>query len=503
MTTRWLFADQLGPHFSATDADHSVERIVIIESRRVFRRMAYHRAKAHVVLSAIRHRAAEQPDRVTVIHAETYADGWAQVPPEWRTHVDVIDPTSHAARRLVRSGVGGVRPFIHPSRGFVTSETDFQAWADRRTRKRLLMEDFYRDARVRTGLLMDGGEPVGGQWNFDEQNRERPPRGQTSLGGPEPWWPAENDIDARVREDLDRWQRDDGIEFLGSDGPRRFAVTHEEAKAALAHFVEFRLSQFGPYEDAVMAGDWTMSHSLLSVPLNLGLLDPRDVAQAAEDAYRRGDAPLNSVEGFIRQVIGWRDYVWHLYWHLGEDYLASNALEAQADLPDWWRNLETSQISAACVRWSLDQVRDHGWTHHIPRLMILGNYALQRGLNPEQTLRWFQAAFVDGYEWVMAANVIGMALHADGGVMATKPYAAGGAYLHRMTDLCRSCVYRPDVRIGEQACPMTAGYWSFLSRTRQHWVTNHRMGQMVRGLDRLSDRDAVVAQERERGTRAP
>lgn len=503
MTTRWLFADQLGPHFHATPLDDHVEHIVMIESRRVFRRMTYHRAKAHLVLSAIRHLAASMPDRVTLISAETYAEGWSLVPPEYRSQVDVIDPTSYAARRLVRSGVGDVRPIIHPARGFVTTEAQFQDWASRRARKRLLMEDFYRDARRRTGLLMDAGAPVGGEWNLDEQNRERPPKGQASLGVVEPWWPVEDEIDAQVREDLDRWQRDEGIEFLGRDGPRRFAVTHQEAVAALDHFVDYRLEQFGPYEDAVMSGDWTMSHSLLSVPLNLGLLDPLDAARAAEAAFHRGDAPLNSVEGFIRQIIGWRDYVWHLYWHLGENYHASNALEAHGDLPTWWAQLETSEIHAACVRWSLEQVRDHGWTHHIPRLMILGNYALQRGLEPRETMRWFQAAFVDGYEWVMAANVIGMALHADGGVMATKPYAAGGAYLHRMTDMCRSCVYKPDVRVGEQACPMTAGYWSFLARTRDHWVSNHRMGQMVRGLERLSDLDAVVAQERERGTQAP
>lgn len=500
MTTRWLFADQLGPHFFHDD---DVEHIVIIESARVFRRMAYHRAKAHLVLSAMRHLAASDPTRVTYVRAETYADGWARVPEQLRRDVSVVDPTSYAARRLVRAGVADVRPRVLPARGFVSSEAQFAAWAAGRTRKRLLLEDFYRDVRLRTGLLMENGSPVGGAWNFDHDNREQPPKGAQTLGVPEPWWPQEDEIDARVREDLDHWQHEEGVQFLGADGPRRFAVTHAEATAALEHFVSHRLATFGPHEDSVLTQDWTMSHSLLSVPMNLGLLDPWHVVTAAADAYAQGQAPINSVEGFIRQIIGWRDYVWHLYWHFGEDYLRRNALDARTPVPAWWAQAQTNDVKANCVRWALDEVHEHGWTHHIPRLMILGNYALQRGLDPYETMRWFQAAFVDGYEWVMAANVIGMALHADGGAMATKPYAAGGAYIHRMSDLCRGCVYKPDQRVGERACPMTAGYWAFLSRTREHWEGNHRMGQMLRGLDRLSDRDAVVAQEQRRGTSAP
>ena len=488
MAVRWLFGDQLGPHF----LDRTDQPSVMIESRAVFRRRRFHRQKAHLVLSAMRHRAAELGDRCDYIRADTYRDALPSGP------IEVAHPTSWAALRLVQ-GLPQVE--VLPARGFVTSHEDFARWAE--GRRRLVMEDFYRDARRRRDVLMEGTEPVGGRWNYDADNREPPPKGATRLEVAEPWWPAEDGIDDEVRHDLDRWERDGDVSFVGRDGPRRFAATRAEALSALGRFADDRLAAFGPHEDAVLDGDPWMAHSLLSASLNLGLLDPLEVVHRAENAYRAGAVPLASAEGFIRQVMGWRDYVWHLYWHQGEGYRRGNALHAGDRMPAWFAELDADAVDARCLSATLRDVREHGWVHHIPRLMILGNYAMQRGWRPAQVLDWFHRCFVDGYDWVMVPNAIGMSQYGDGGVMATKPYAGGGAYINRMTDYCGACRYDPGTRVGDDACPFTAGYWWFLERNRELLAGNHRLAQPLAGLKRLRDLDALVEQEQTRGSRAP
>jgi deoxyribodipyrimidine photolyase-related protein len=289
-----------------------------------------------------------------------------------------------------------------------------------------------------------------------------------------------------VRADLDSWQ----LPTRGSDGPRRFAVTAAEAEAALDHFLRLRLPHFGATEDAMMAGDAWMAHSLLSVPLNLGLLHPLDVVRRAAAAH----APLAAREGFVRQILGWREYIWHLYWHLGPAYRDHNALDATGALPAWFDALEPAGIDAACLSDVLQKVRDHGWAHHIERLMVLGSWALQRGYDPAVLSDWFRDAFVDGFPWVMDPNVIGMSQYADGGIVATKPYTSGGAYLKRMSNHCGDCSFRPNVRTGPQACPFTTGYWAFLHRNAEVLRHNHRMRQPLASMRRLADLDEVVAQ---------
>ncbi|GAC1322321.1 MAG: cryptochrome/photolyase family protein [Mycobacteriales bacterium] len=488
---RWLFADQLGPHFLDTDD----QPVLLIESRAVFRRRRFHRQKAHLVLSALRHRARELGDQAVFVQAGTYGEALAAV----TDRLDVCGPTSYAADAFVRR-----RPDVEvlPERGFATTREHFAGWAAGRGKRRLLMEDFYRDARRRHDVLMDGVEPAGGRWNLDEDNRQPPPRSAT-LGLAEPWWPVEDEIDEQVRADLDRWEREGDVRFVGSDGPRLFAATRAEALAALDVFVDRRLGTFGPYEDAMLAGDWAMAHSLLSPALNLGLLDPLECVRRAEAAYRSGAAPLASVEGYVRQLIGWRDYVWNIYWHAGPDYRARNALAAHEPLPAWFRDLDADAVEARCLSSVLRGVRDRGWEHHIPRLMILGNYALQRGWNPAELTDWFHRCFVDGYDWVMAPNVVGMSQHADGGLMATKPYAAGGAYINRMSDFCGGCTYRPTVRLGDDACPYTAGYWWFLARNADRLAANGRMRRPLQGFRRLADAGDVVVQEENRGAGPP
>lgn len=487
---RWLFADQLGPHFD------DGAKTLIIESKSVFARRTYHRQKAHLILSALRHRALEDSGAVTLVQADTYREGLKGLD---LGRVETIAATSRPARRFVDS-LGVAR--VLPERGWFTGPEEFAAWVRSRGSKRLIMEDWYRSVRRGHGVLMDGDQPVGGRWNYDTDNRLPPPKGHTHLPVPDPWQPVEDEVDAQVRADLDRWERE-GITFLGADGPRRFAVTRSEALTALEDFVGNRLTLFGPYEDAVLSDDAFMAHSLLSVPLNLGLLHPREVVGRVLDELREERASIASVEGFVRQVIGWREYVWHLYWHLGDEYEHSNALNADVIPPAWFLEARSQEIDAYCLKRSLEYVRELGYSHHIVRLMVLSNWAQQRGYSPSVVNDWFRRAFVDGYPWVMAANVIGMGLFADGGVMATKPYVSGGAYLHRMTDFCGNCRYDPKVRVGDNACPFSAGYWAFMHRHQNAFRGNHRMATALRTMEKLTDLAEVLTQEEARGLAPP
>jgi deoxyribodipyrimidine photolyase-related protein len=482
----WTFGDQLGPHFGRRGAT-----TVLIEAKSVFRRRRFHRAKAHLILSAMRHRAAELGGSVRHVRAETYREGLRQAVGD--DAVTVCHPTSHAALAFVQALP---RVEVLPPGGFLVTPGDFAAWADRQHGRRLLMENFYRHVRRDHDLLMDGDEPAGGRWNLDAHNRERPPRRTSHLPVPAPYRPREDAVDDEVRADLDAWEARGEVAFVGRDGPRLFPATRAEALRALRSFVDRRLATFGRWEDAMLAEDWAMSHSLLSAPLNLGLLHPAECVEAAESAYRAGGAPLNAVEGFIRQIAGWREYMWNTYWYLGPGYRHRNALRHHRALPGWFDALDAGAVRARCLSTVLGQVRDRGWVHHIPRLMVLGNWALQQGWHPARVTDWFHRCFVDGYDWVMLPNVVGMSQYADGGRIVTKPYAAGGAYINKMSDLCGLCAYRPDRRTGEDACPYTAGYWRFVHRHRELLARNHRTVQQVRRLERLPDVDEVLGDTR-------
>jgi deoxyribodipyrimidine photolyase-related protein len=482
MEPLWLFADQLGPHVHATDAMRDRE-IVLVESTKALRRKRFHRQKLHLVLSGMRHLAAELGDRVRYVKADTYREALERV----GEPVVVHQPTSFAAADLVeRLRKDGLVSDVLPTPTFALGKSEFDDWAG--DRERFRMEDFYRAQRERFSVLMDGDQPVGGKWNLDHDNREPPPRRRT-LEVKGPWRPTEDDVDEQVRRDLE------GFPSVGVDGPRLFAVTHDEAQKALRHFVKHRLEHFGPYEDAIMEEDWAMAHSLLSVPLNHGVLHPLDAVHAAEQAYRDGDVPLASAEGFVRQVLGWREYVWQLYWRFGRGYTRRNGMRARTPLPEWFASLDADVVTAACLRSALEGVRDRGWVHHIPRLMVLGNHALQRGYRPAELNEWFRTAFVDGFEWVMPPNVIGMSQHADGGLMATKPYASGGAYVNKMSDHCRDCAFDPKKRVGDDACPFTAGYWNWVHRHQDTLAANNRTARAVAGMNRLKDLDQVLEQE--------
>ncbi|MGD9751563.1 MAG: cryptochrome/photolyase family protein, partial [Acidimicrobiia bacterium] len=356
---------------------------------------------------------------------------------------------------------------------------------------RLVMEDFYRWQRRRLGYLMDADQPAGGRWNFDHDNRQPPPRNAPADFWPEPPRQPLDDLDAEVLDDLARLEADGTIRLTGSPPDGTWATSRAEAQRRLTHAVEVVLPRFGPHEDAMLTTSWHLAHTLLSPYLNLGLLHPAEVCDAAEAAFRAGRVPVASAEGFIRQIIGWREYVWALYWHHGPDaYRRANALDARRPLPPaFTAGPDTTQLR--CLHHTLGDIDRHGWTHHIQRLMILANLALLAGVDPQALTRWMWANFVDGAEWVMLPNVIGMGTYADGGRMATKPYAAGGAYIDKMSDYCKGCRYDRRRRTGEDACPYTTLYWDFLSRHRERFERNPRVAQQVRAAQRLTDLDEV------------
>lgn len=468
-----LFADQLGPHF-----DLGGEVLLPVVTHQ-FSKRQYHRQKAHLILYSLLARGRDE--RVRIVELENLRD---------LKNVQGLTTAVRPSSRPMVALAETLSLQLLDHRGFCSTRQEFSDFAGEKTK--LKLEDFYRIQRRRLNLLMDGTDPEGGKWNFDEDNRLPPPK--NGLGLEHPWQPVEDELDAEVRVRLDALAAR-GVKFLGSDGPRKFAATTLEAELAIENFLDNRLALFGPYEDAVDEGDWVMAHSMLSVPMNLGLIDPVSLVRRVEDRYRAGTAPISSVEGFIRQVIGWRDYVWQLYWHFPADYTEKNELQAHKPLPLAIRELNPGEIRANCVSKTVAAIEQNAWTHHIPRLMILGNAFLQRGYDPKEVNDWFIDAFADGTPWVMPANVIGMSLYADGGMMSTKPYAAGGAYINRMTNHCKGCQFDPKVRIGDNACPITAGYWDFIGNHLEQFQKNHRMFQPVSGYKRLGDLSALHAQE--------
>ncbi|AZQ66079.1 cryptochrome/photolyase family protein [Silicimonas algicola] len=367
---------------------------------------------------------------------------------------------------------------------FVASHADFNAWAA--NRKELRMEWFYRDMRRKTGLLMEDGEPAGGQWNFDHDNRKPAPKG-IDFGGPLRFSP-----DGITKEVLTMIE----LRFPDNFGVLRpfwFAVREEEAGRALSHFIKHALAPFGDYQDAMLSNDDFLSHSLLSIYLNAGLLDPIEVCEAAEQAWKDGAAPLNAVEGFIRQIIGWREYMRGIYWREGPEYDARNALSHRRKLPEFYWTAETEM---RCIRRAVEATRDHAYAHHIQRLMVTGNFALLAGIDPAEVYDWYMLAYADAYGWVMAGNVIGMSQFADGGIVGSKPYVSSGNYINRMSDYCAECAYDVKKRTGEDACPFNFLYWHFLDRHRERFQSNPRMANMYRSWDRLADdkKAAVIGQ---------
>ncbi|MEL6587153.1 MAG: cryptochrome/photolyase family protein [Pseudomonadota bacterium] len=364
---------------------------------------------------------------------------------------------------------------LFPDDRFLASHAEFEAWAE--GRKELRMEYFYRDMRRKTGLLMDGDKPAGGKWNFDHDNR-KPPKDGLDTTPPMQFTPDET-----VEEVLELVRTRFGNRYGSLDG-FFYATDRAQARRALTHFIQKNLPTFGDYQDAMVKGDPFMFHAHLSPYINAGLLGWREVCEAAEDAWKADEAPLNAVEGFIRQIIGWREYIRGIYFREGPDYTSRNVLDHGRALPEFYW---TAQTDMTCMAEAIQGTMDHAYAHHIQRLMVTGNFALLAGLDPHQVHEWYLAVYADAYEWVEAPNVIGMSQFADGGVVGSKPYVSGGNYINKMSDYCKGCHYSVSQKIGEGACPFNALYWHFLDRHRDRFAKNPRMAQMYRTWDRMAD----------------
>ncbi len=373
---------------------------------------------------------------------------------------------------------------VLPDDRFLCPPAVFRDWA--KGRKVMRMEHFYRLMRRRTGYLMEGEDPVGGKWNYDHDNRKP---AQDDLLREKPMQHEPDDVVAEVMDLVSRRFAD----HFGAVGGFNFATTRRGALAVLRHFVKYHLADFGPYQDAMLTRDPFLHHALIAPYLNLGLLTPAEVCDAVQEAFLAGDIPVNSAEGFIRQIIGWREFVRGIYDHHGPGYAQQNALGHGRRLPGFYWGAETKM---ACVAAVVDQTRAHAYAHHIQRLMVTGNFALLAGVDPGLVHEWYLSVYADAYEWVEAPNTLGMSQFAEGGVLGSKPYVSSGAYIDRMSDYCRGCAYDVKAKTGEGACPFNLLYWHFLDRHRDRFQGNARMAQMYRTWDRMSgERRATVLAE--------
>ncbi|MBW0145450.1 cryptochrome/photolyase family protein [Sphingomicrobium clamense] len=484
-----VLGDQLSLDLSSLDVEDRSDCIVLMME--VWDEATYvrhHQQKIALIFSAMRHFAEElreggyEVDYVKLDDDDNSGSFTGEVERALARHdIDAIRITEAGEYRVMDAIEGWSDTFelpvdIRPDTRFVCSLDEFTAWAQSRDGG-LRMEYFYRDMRRKTGLLMDGDEPVEGRWNFDHENRD--------SADPDTDFPPRPTFepDAITRDVMDLVASRFGNHF-GDLESFTWPVTAAEAKDALEQFLDHRLPCFGATQDAMLTGEDFLNHALLSTSINLGLLDPLYVCERAERRYNDGKVPIEAAEGFIRQIIGWREYIRGIYWWEGEGYGEENYFDAKRDLPDFYWTGETDMH---CMAEAVRATREHAYAHHIQRLMVLGNFALLAGIEPRQVQDWYLVVYADAYEWVEMPNVVGMALFADGGAMASKPYAASGNYINKMSDYCSSCRYNVSKKTGEDACPFNALYWHFLDRHRDKLSSNHRLGRIYSNWDRMDD----------------
>jgi deoxyribodipyrimidine photolyase-related protein len=488
----WVLGDQLWTGQAALSSLENKRKqtpVILIESRSYAQQRPYHRQKLVLVWSAMRHFAAELRLAGWPVTYEIAADFetplWRWIEQNQISEVRVMAPNDRPFRQLIEKLKLGCPITFVANNHFWWSTEEFKEWAS--ARKGLLMENFYREGRKRFGVLMDGKKPVGGQWNLDKQNR-RPPKG--NLKTPPALWFEPDEITQQVIDAVKSYD----FPGYGEIEPFRWGVTRGDALAVLEHFLTTRLPNFGPFQDAMVTGEETIWHSLISPYLNLGLLTPMEVIRAVEEANLERSLPLNSVEGLIRQVLGWREYIHGVYHWTDDDYGQSNWFNHTEPLPDFYWH--SSQTEMNCLSQILSQVERTGYAHHIQRLMVLSNFALIVGVSPQKIDYWFHSAFIDAHDWVMLPNVMGMGQFADGGILASKPYASSANYINKMSDYCRNCVYDPRQRTGEGACPFNFFYWDFLARHQEKLKSLGRMNLVLGNLKRMetAELDKMQAQ---------
>ena len=493
-----VLGDQLhpDPHPLLVDFDPADDRLLMVEASDESTHVWSHKARSALFLAAMRQRAAAFQRQGLPLDYLRLGEHSARSLAE-ALDVQLIDGNCTAVVMLEAGdcrlqealltvcAARQIPLLIRPDPHFLCSLDDFNTWAGEKTQLRL--EFFYRWQRKRHQILMDGEEPVGGQWNFDADNRQAfGKKGPGLLPPPLRFTPDE--ITAGAIADVEQ-------HFADHPGQTRYfgwPVTPEQAALALADFIRHRLPEFGRWQDAMWQGEPFLWHSLLSTALNLKLLDPRTVIAATLAAYQAGDVPLAAAEGFIRQILGWREFVRGIYWRQMPMLAEANQYDHQTPLPAWFW---TGKTHAACLADSIRQSLEHGYAHHIQRLMVTGNFALIAGLKPRQVADWYLAIYVDAVDWVEEPNTLGMALNAWPG-MTSKPYCASGAYIKRMSNYCAGCRYQPSQRSGPEACPFTTFYWDFLARHAARFSGNPRLAMPLKNLQRFSPEELAAIRQR-------
>lgn len=485
---RLVFGDQLSPVISSlNDGNQAHDTIMLCEVQVEATYVKHHKKKIAFVFSAMRHFAEELTQKgfnVRYIKLDDPANTGSFFSEVERAvkelkpgKVLVTEPSEYRVHQDLQTWESklNVPVEIRADDRFLCSNNEFAEWA--KGRKQLRMEYFYREMRQKHNVLMAGKEPEGGQWNYDAENRKPPKAG---LSVPKTYNAKPDSITLEVLKLVEQHFAD----HFGDLEPFFFAVTRKQALAALRQFIKERLNQFGDYQDAMVEGEPWMYHSHISFYLNCGLLSPKECIEAAEQAYRKDGQPLNAVEGFIRQILGWREFVRGLYWLKMPGYEKMNFFDAKRKLPGFYW---TGQSSMNCLNQCIQETKKNAYAHHIQRLMVLGNFALLAGLNPDQVNEWFLVVYADAYQWVELPNVTGMILFADGGLLASKPYAAGGSYIKKMSNYCKGCQYKVAEKNGTTACPFNYLYWDFLARNRDQLQGNPRVAMMYRTYDKMAE----------------
>lgn len=485
---RVILGDQLSESISSLEScDPKNDTILMAEVKEEATYVKHHKKKIAFLFSAMRHFAKQLQDNgftvnyVDYEHNDNKGSLFEQVkfcvetgsfdkviitePGEYR----LLNDIQKWQKRL------SIELEIREDTRFIVDKSFFSEWAN--DRKQLRMEYFYRELRKRTGYLMEENKPIGGEWNYDSQNRKSLP---SDITIPKQTKAPQDEITQEVL----RLVESKFPEHFGDLKPFYFAVTRNQALQVLKQFISERLAQFGDYQDAMAEKQPWLFHSHIGFYLNCGLLLPREVIEAAESAYHSGEAPLNSVEGFIRQILGWREYVRGFYWHFMPELKQQNVLNAIRPLPDFFW---TSHTNMNCLRQCIKETKENAYAHHIQRLMVIGNFALIAGLSVEEVNEWYLLVYADAYEWVELPNVSAMILFADGGNLASKPYAASGSYINKMSDYCKNCGYSVSKKTGEKACPFNYLYWDFILRNKPELENNPRMKLVLNSLQKMSD----------------
>ena len=491
-----ILGDQLSLDISSLkNADPKQDFILMAELRDEATYVRHHKKKIAFLFSAMRHFAEELKEAGWPVDYIFYDDDKntgdftgavkRAVKARKPDAVVVTEPGEYRLKKIFETWQEklSLPVDIRDDSRFICSHEEFEQWAD--GRKQLRMEYFYREMRRKTGLLMDGDEPKGGKWNYDAENRKP---AKNDLFMPRPRQARPDDITKDVLKLVENQFSD----HLGELEPFWFAVTRDKAAAARDRFIDEALPLFGDYQDAMLADERFLYHSVLSLYINVGLLDPLDVCRRVEDAYKSGHAPLNAAEGFIRQIIGWREYVRGVYWLNMPGYTEHNFFDAKRPLPDFYW---TGDTEMACLKAAITQTLEEAYAHHIQRLMITGNFAMLAGVDPHEVHEWYLAVYADAYEWVEAPNTIGMSQFADGGLLGSKPYAAGGNYINKMSDYCDGCKYDVKKKTGEGACPFNALYWDFLVRNKSKLGDNPRLGRICQNWDRMNKKKQKAYRE--------